>query len=313
MPAAGAGGGRHHRGVDAQSCADGRRGHCGDWTVRRYCPRGSPGDGRPRLAGISESRLMESGFRTPLLDFFRRGDVERDVKLVAAQGALAPRAHEQLGLLVLLVSDPDAEIAAAAEATLQAIPGESLAAFLARADAPAELREFFAKRGIEPTEPAAPSADDPMIDTEPEAENEGEEEQDTQSITQRLAQMNVPQRLKRATKGTREERAILIRDPNKMIAVAVLSSPKLTTTEVEAIARMASVSDEILRIIAMNRAWVKNYNVVWALAKNPKTPVQLSMNLLPRLAERDLRQLSTDRNVPDVLRITARKKVVLDK
>ena len=257
---------------------------------------------------------MESGFRTPLVDFFRRGDVARDVRLVAAQGALAPRAHEQLGLLVLLVSDPDPEIAATAETTLQAIPREALEGFLARSDAPTELVEFFGARGIHPGSSPAPAADEPMIDTEPDPPRKPDEpEEDSQSVTQRLAAMNVPQRLKRATKGSREERSILIRDPNKMIAVAVLSSPKLTTTEVEAIARMANVSDEILRIIAMNRAWMKNYNVIWALTKNPKTPVGLSMNLLPRLAEKDLRTLSTDRNVPDVLRITARKKIVLDK
>jgi hypothetical protein len=256
--------------------------------------------------------MMESGFRSPLLDFFRRGDVARDVRLVAAQGALAPRAHEQLGLLVLLISDPDPEIAATAEATLQAIPREALEGFLARSDAPTELVEFFGARGVHPGPTPSPSAEEPMIDTEPESKPE-EEEEDSSSVVQRLAAMNVPQRLKRATKGTREERAVLIRDPNKMIAVAVLSSPKLTTTEVEAIARMANVSDEILRIIAMNRAWMKNYNVVWALAKNPKTPVPLSLNLLPRLAEKDLRTLSSDRNVPDILRITARKKIVLDK
>jgi len=258
---------------------------------------------------------MESGLRTPLLDLFRRGDVTRDVKLVAAQGALAPRAHEQLGLLVLLVGDEDPEIALTAEMTLHAIPRETLTAFLARSDAPTELIEFFRGRGIEPAETAAPSAEEPLIDTEPEPTRTEEEEEaeDTQSVTQRLAQMNVPQRLKRASKGTREERSILIRDPNKLIATAVLSSPKLTSAEVEAIAKMANVSEEILRIIAMNRSWIKNYNVVWSLTKNPKTPVQLSMNLLSRLAEKDLQKLSTDRNVPDILRITARKKIVLDK
>jgi hypothetical protein len=256
---------------------------------------------------------MESGFRTPLLDMFRRGEVARDVRLAAAQGTFAPRAHEQLGLLALLVSDEDSEIAATAEATLQAIPREALSAFLARSDAPTELVEFFRARGIEPGETAAPNADQPIIDTEPEPEAADQAPEDSQSVTQRLAQMNVPQRLKRATKGSREERSILIRDPNKMIAIAVLSSPKLTSSEVESIARMTSVSDEILRTIAKNRAWTKNYNVVWALTKNPKTPVQLAMNLLSRLAERELRTLSTDRNVADILRITARKKIVLDK
>jgi hypothetical protein len=213
---------------------------------------------------------------------------------------------------VLLISDPDPEIAATAEATLQAIPREALEGFLARSDAPRELIEFFGGRGIHPGPTPSPSADEPMIDTDPEAGVEDEDE-NSQSVLQRLAAMNVPQRLKRATKGTREERAILIRDPNKMIAIAVLSSPKLSSTEVESIARMASVSDEILRIIAMNRGWMKNYNIVWALTKNPKTPVALSLNLLVRLADKDLRTLSTDRNVPDILRITARKKLVLDK
>ena len=114
-------------------------------------------------------------------------------------------------------------------------------------------------------------------------------------------------------KGSREERAILIRDPNKIVAAAVLSSPKLTEIEVESIARMANVSEDVLRIIAANRAWMKNYQVALALTKNPKTPVAVSMNLLARLNERDLKTISTDRNVSDVLRMTARKKLVMDK
>jgi hypothetical protein len=93
---------------------------------------------------------MDVGFRTPLIDFFRRGDVAHDVRLQAAQGALASRAHEQLALLALLTDDPEPEIAAAANATLWIIPAASLSAFLARTDVSAEMREFFAKRGIEP-------------------------------------------------------------------------------------------------------------------------------------------------------------------
>jgi hypothetical protein len=125
--------------------------------------------------------------------------------------------------------------------------------------------------------------------------------------------MTVAQRMGVAMKGSREERAILIRDPNRLVSTSVLSSPKLTETEVEAIAKMANVGEEILRIVGTNRAWVKNYNVVLALARNPKTPVAMSMNLLNRLNDKDLRQLSTNRNVPEVLRVTARKKVVIDK
>jgi hypothetical protein len=93
----------------------------------------------------------------------------------------------------------------------------------------------------------------------------------------------------------------------------VLSSPKMTEMEVESVARMANVSEDVLRIISTNRAWMKNYQVALALTKNPKTPIAVSMNLLMRLSERDLKQISTDRNVPDVLRMTARKKLVADK
>jgi len=255
---------------------------------------------------------LDAGHRTPLLDFFRRGDVARDVRLLAAQGALAPRAHEQLGLLILLVDDPDPEIAAAAEQTLSIIPRSSLEAFLARSDVSTEMREFFAGRGVEPAAVAAEDATAPMIDTS-EGPEISDDEDNEQSAQQRLSAMSVPQRLARATKGTREERGILIRDSNKMVAVAVLSSPKLTESEVEGIARMANVSEEILRIIAFTRNWMKSYAIVSALTRNPKTPVAVSMNLISRLNDKDLRMLSTNRNVPDVLRITARKKIVIDR
>jgi len=127
---------------------------------------------------------------------------------------------------------------------------------------------------------------------------------------QKLAMMTFPQRLKAAVKGTKETRSILIRDPNKMISAAVLSSPKLTETEVEGFARMTSVSEDILRTIAHNRAWTKRYGVVVGLTKNPKTPLALSLNLMSRLHDRDLQQLSVDRNVPEPLRIAARKRVI---
>src|SRR5258708_2130453 len=106
---------------------------------------------------------MDAGFRTPLLDFFRRGEVAPDIRLLAGQGTLAPRPHEQLGLLVLLVADQDREIAAAAETTLQAIPVESLAAFLARSDVSADMRGFFAARGIEPAAGAAADPETPLV------------------------------------------------------------------------------------------------------------------------------------------------------
>jgi ABC-type lipopolysaccharide export system ATPase subunit len=91
------------------------------------------------------------------------------------------------------------------------------------------------------------------------------------------------------------------------VAAAVLSSPKLTDSEVEAFAKMANVTEEVLRAIAMNRSWMKNYGVVSGLTRNPKTPPGISMQLVARLNERDLKMLTTDRNVPEAVRLAARK------
>jgi hypothetical protein len=259
---------------------------------------------------------MDAGLRTPLLDMFRRGEVESDVRLLAAQGALAPRAHEQVALLVLLVADRDPSIAQAAEATLHAIPRAALSAFLARSDVATDVREFFARRGVEPAAVPAPDADAPIVDAGPDPAPlavDGDPEVVRKTTLHRIAAMTVAQRMAQAMKGTREERAILIRDPNKIVGVAVLSSPKLTESEVETIAKMASISDELLRVVAQTRAWIKNYGVVVALARNPKTPVAISMNLLSRLNDRDLKILSTDRNVAEIVRITARQKIVITK
>lgn len=252
---------------------------------------------------------------TPLLDFFRRGEVPRDVRLLAAQGILAPRAHEQIGILILLVDDRDAEVRETASRTLEAIPVDALRCYLARADVPIGVREFFGDRGVFPSEIPSITSDDPLFDVPAVAEDETESaelsDDASETLLQKLQRMNITERLKAAMRGSREVRAVLVRDPNKMIAAAVLSSPKVSESEIESFAKMATVSEDVLRMIALNRAWLKNYGIVLALTKNPKTPVGLSLNLLARLNERDIAGVSTDRNVPDPLRVAARRKIVL--
>ncbi len=250
---------------------------------------------------------MESGYRSPLVDFFRRGEVARDVRLQAAQGVFAPRAHEQLALLIMLVDDPDPVIAASAHATLDAVPADALVRFLARGDVPDEMRAFFAARGIEVAGPACENADEPLLELDDPGDAGPEEAGEDPKV---LSTLPIIRRMKLAMKGTREQRAQLIRDSNKLVAAAVLSSPKLTEPEIEAFARMANVSEDVLRVIASNRSWIKSYAVVFGLTRNPKTPPAISMKLLSRLNERDMKMLSIDRNVPEAVRLAARKYMV---
>jgi hypothetical protein len=256
---------------------------------------------------------MDVGLRTPLLDFFRRGEVARDLRMMAAEGAVAPRPVEQLGLLAFLTADADADVRATAERTLQGLSPEAIAGVLSRTDTPTELRDFFAARGFGASTPAAVvETDTPLVDTD--ATDYGSEEQTAEekaATATRIADMTVPEKVKAAMKGTREMRSALIRDPNKMVATAVLSCPKVTEQEIESFARMANVSEDILRTIGSTRAWVKNYGVLLGLTKNPKTPLAMTLTFIHRLNDRDLRGLSIDRNVPEPLRIAARKKIVL--
>ena len=250
---------------------------------------------------------MDPGYRSTLLDFFRRGEVALDVRLLAARGALAPRAQEQLALLVLLADDPDPEVAAATARTLDALPPDAVRRQLCRSDATPEMRQFFAARGIQISadeiEAAPLEAEEPLADTQadlPEPEAEEPEPKD-------ISQMSVLERMKLAMKGTREQRAVLVRDSNKLVAAAVLSSPKLNESEVETFTKMGNVSEDVLRIIGQNRSWTKNYGVILGLCRHPKTPPAIAMSFVQRLNERDLKALSTDRNAKDGLRLLAKK------
>ncbi len=266
---------------------------------------------------------MDFASRSPLVECFRQGGVPVDVRLQAARGGLSLQVHQQLQLLMILAFDPDNGVAEEARTTINRLPEEALAALIASPDMPADIKEFYAdldglargggpagrrcarapvRRGRAPSRPgrdtAAP-ADQSVADLAADIEADPER----RGTAQRLAMLTVAERIKVAMQGSREERSVLVRDPNRLVSSAVLSSPKLTESEVEAIARMTNVSDEVLRILGHNRTWTKNYGVISALTRNPKTPVAVALTLLPRLLEREVKVLSTDRNVPEPIRL----------
>lgn len=167
-----------------------------------------------------------------------------------------------------------------------------------------------------PPPPPEPEAAEPEAPPEPQTEQEAvvqylseneRNDADKLSTVQRIVRMNTAEKVVTALKGSKEERSILIRDRNRLVSVAVLGSPRLTESEVEAFAAMKNISDEILRKIGANRDWTKKYTVITALVKNPRTPVGTSLGLVSRLSPRDMKSLAIDRNVPEPIRKRAQQ------
>ena len=133
------------------------------------------------------------------------------------------------------------------------------------------------------------------------------EEEVSRDVVVRLTSLTVSQRIRVAFRGTREERLFLIRDPNRLVSTAVLKSPKTNEADAEAIANMKSVSEDVLRAVAQRREWMKKYALMAAIVRNPRSPIDVTLPLVLRLSQRDQTALSTDRNVPEAVRVTARR------
>lgn len=131
---------------------------------------------------------------------------------------------------------------------------------------------------------------------------EGDAAPERIALIRRIMLMTVKDRIKLGLKGDREARAILIRDPNRVVATAVIHNPRITEHEVESIAAMRTVAEEVLRLIAMNRAWARSYTIIHNLVRNPRTPLASSIGIMPRIRSKDLQHLSQNRNVPEAVR-----------
>ena len=344
----------------------------------------------------------------PFVDQFRRGSVPRELRLMAAQGALPLKPADFIELLHHLLKDTDEEIRAAAGQTLAGLPVDELKPILKDRESPPEvlawalaareeqalrevvlqntslpdeaiesivaalpeaqaelvvinqvrllrrtsllealetnpnlnkdqrrrlmeLRETFhigeaeAAALAPPAAPAtaeaapAPEREEPLPPPEEvtftsEAEavvrylsDDERQHKEKVSAVQRLYRLNTADKVVTALKGNREERAILIRDPNRIVATAVLGSPRVTDAEIESFAGMKNVSDEILRQIGTHKEWTRSYAVVASLVKNPRTPLGISLGMVSRLNPRDIKSLSVDRNVPEAIRKQAQK------
>lgn len=127
------------------------------------------------------------------------------------------------------------------------------------------------------------------------------------SALQKISRMDIKGRIQLAMKGTKEERSILIRDGTKIVALAVLESPKITDGEVEAFASQKNVLEAVLRSIPMKRRYAKHYPVVRNLVFNPRTPIDVALGLMKNMLVADLKNLSSNKQVSETVRKLALK------
>ncbi len=138
-------------------------------------------------------------------------------------------------------------------------------------------------------------------------ENDGSDS--IRSLFQKIQTMSVSEKLDLARKASKEARSILIRDSNKLVQLAVVNSPKITESEILAIASNRQVNDDVLKEIAINKEWLRNYQIRLALVNNPKTPLSIAMAQVTYLNRRDLSLLAKSKGVPRPLIIAAQERV----
>ena len=127
------------------------------------------------------------------------------------------------------------------------------------------------------------------------------------SVARRIARLRTNQKIMLAIKGGKEERTLLIREANRLIQENVIRNGRITEGEVAFIANMRTIHEGVLRIISMNREWMKKYTIIKALVYNPRTPLPIAMSNLKRLNEFDMKLMQRDKNVPEVLRREAKR------
>ena len=170
--------------------------------------------------------------------------------------------------------------------------------------------ELFYEQSVLAEELAAESSVEDVFESREPGESPTEEEEVKERfkpLLARLQEMSVSQRVRRAMLGTKEERMLLVREQNKVVASAAARSPLMQEGDIALIARNRNVSDEVLRIIATSPIWLKSYQVKKNLVENSKTPVALSSALVTQLREADLRKLASDKNVSSAIQMAAKR------
>lgn len=156
---------------------------------------------------------------------------------------------------------------------------------------------------------------DPRVEDTHIVNDEGEEQVAEKFVPLhvRLAQMTPAQKIRVAMLGNAAERLLLMRDTNRMVSAAAIRSPAVQEPEVVRVAASRVVSEEVLRIVALNREWLRNYQVKVNLVTNPRTPFPMAAKLIPQLREHELKTIAKSKNVPAPIATAAKQQLLRKK
>lgn len=270
-------------------------------------------------ASVLAGAVREPDWPPQLLDYLARSRSEDRVLL---EVLLPHPALAEATLLALAERSAAAvELLAHNDLLMQRCPGV-IAALLANpaTDRVTRFRLGWQDPAAAPASPAdaEPPSEDRGEDEDevsaPEGEGEGEaepEEELNQSKYQQALDMGVSEKIKMALTGDKEWRTIFVKDPNKLVSSAALKNPRITEGEVLTIAKNKSSSEELIRLITLNREWLKNYAIKKALIFHPRTPLQNALRYMSILGEKDMKTLAKSRGVSQVIVNAARRAVLL--
>lgn len=154
--------------------------------------------------------------------------------------------------------------------------------------------------------------DNSLVPAEAVLENKtfvSEDNNPSQDLRARISHMKLPEKIKLAMFGNMQCRALLITDKNRMIQGFVLKNPKMTAKEIEEFVRSPNASDFVIRTVAANNEWMKEYSIKLAIVKNSKSPIDLSLRWLKFINTNDLKILAKSKNIPQVISVSAKKKL----
>jgi hypothetical protein len=254
--------------------------------------------------------------------YHRSADFVTDHDQQLARGGLLVRIEPPAGLslydpVALSIELPSGSVIELAGQVVQLLPGVGVAVGLAGAPAPAGLAAAVAAARSAPAGPGTPPEHALLGDDggDPDAGGGASGDRPAESPANQASYLKVraastSEKIQLALHGNRDERALILRDLNRTLPRYLLQNPHLGLDEVTAMAKLPTLTTDVLSAIADRREWAQRPEIAVALVRNPKTPVPVALRLLDHVGPAELRRLAKDQGTRQAIRQAVMRRLV---